>query len=208
MPLPKLIDCTTCASNSLAIINLKKWNAITIGCCCILGFSGLSLSAYLLCKYLKLKRTVNSLQAKIQNLTTLINNSLKVDNKSILIQSANNTENRVKKVKKLQFKQNASILSSDNDESSSVEDDYETPDELQSPIQKEPKKLERKTSINSFDLNLNDNRSLELMQMQTYENKMIICSNNKCKYENVIMTFLLVLFIKYLFKKNLIIESK
>ncbi len=175
--------CNTCAATSMSLISLKKWNSITIGCTCLLGLSGLSLSMYLLLKYLKLKKSVNSLHTKIQDLTSQINSSLKMD-------IATTRPSRSKERKNKNLQQHPKPLSS----ASSIEDDnddYETPDEYKSPTRVDTRqtnnsfKETKKNSFVNFDLNLNDNRSLELMQMQSYENKKLICSNNQCKYEQV-----------------------
>jgi len=170
----------------MSLISLKKWNSITIGCTCLLGLSGLSLSMYLLLKYLKLKKSVNSLHTKIQDLTSQINSSLKMD-----IATSRPSRSNERKNKNLQQQQqhpkplsSASSIEDDND-------DYETPDEYKSPTRVDTRqtnnsfKETKKNSFVNFDLNLNDNRSLELMQMQSYENKKLICSNNQCKYEQV-----------------------
>lgn len=194
--------CNTCAATSMSLISLKKWNSITIGCTCLLGLSGLSLSVYLLLKYLKLKKSVNSLHTKIQDLTSQINSSLKMD-----IATTRPSRSKERKNKNLQQQQqHPKPLSS----ASSIEDndDYETPDEYKSPTRVDTRQTNnsfkeiKKNSFVNFDLNLNDNRSLELMQMQSYENKKLICSNNQCKYEQVRFYFICLFYLN-LIKLNL-----
>jgi hypothetical protein len=179
------LNCSACSVNALAIVSLKKWSAITIGCCCLLGVSGLGLSTYLLIKYLKLKRSLISLQTKLANLTSQLNVK---ETKSVLI-SQHQSRSKEKKSKNIQFKPNISVEYRDESSSSSVEGSYETPDELTSPVRTIQSRAfvtdKNKNFINNFDLNLNDNRSLELLQMQTLENKRLVFQNNQCKYNQV-----------------------
>ena len=181
------LNCAGCSANSVAILSLKKWSAITIGCCCLLGIGGLGLSTYLFVKYLKLKRSLISLQTKLSELSSQLNRK---ETKSVIV-SQHQSRSKEKKSKNIQFKPNISVEYWDDDDESScssVEGNYETPDELTSPVRSTvPPRINGtdKNAVNNFDLNLNDNRSLELLQMQTYENKQLIFQNNKSKYEQV-----------------------
>ena len=178
------LNCSGCSANALAIASLKKWSAITIGCCCLLGASGLGLSTYLLIKYLKLKKSLVSLQTKLTDLTSQLNRK---ETKSVLI-TQHQSRSKEKKSKNIHFKPNISVEYRDesSSSSSSIEGSYETPDELTSPVRTTLVVNDKnKDPVNNFDLNLNDNRSLELLQMQTLENKHLIFQNNQCKYEEV-----------------------
>jgi hypothetical protein len=70
--------CATCVENGLKVIKLKHINALTIGFCILLSFGGISFSTYILFKYLKLKRSISSLETRL----TVLNNQLNILNDS------------------------------------------------------------------------------------------------------------------------------
>ena len=149
-------ECAACAANRLKICKLKKWNLIAICACCILGVGGMSLSIYFYRKHARFRRSLDELNDKIDALTRQM--TTRVSRKSQVKLSA----------KSVTFKPNES-----------ESDSYDTPS--QSPTRSRQPEIAHQEPV----VFLSDNRSLELLQMQTTEDKLLICQNNQNKFEKV-----------------------
>lgn len=67
------VTCAGCSANSLSIIRLKRLNAITIGICILFGVGSLSFSAFIMRKYAKLKRTLGTLESRLETMNNQLN---------------------------------------------------------------------------------------------------------------------------------------
>lgn len=183
------VESTSCAANNLTSCKLRKWNLIAICACCAIGVGGVSLSLYLYKKHTKLKKSLDELEKKLELLTekfekiesssnqqhrsrrSNINSSLSSRRSSFVSRSESeswNTPNTspTRTVKSVEFlldeNHNNDLDDFNNQSGSNVES----------------------TKVLKEEDFMSDNRSLELLQMQTLENKKLISANNQNKYEN------------------------
>ena len=144
----------------------------------------LSLAVYFYKKHLQLKKSLNDLDIKIESLTHQILTGNSLNNKSRHVSRTSSRRSSYRTCDELDVWNTPSqsptrilksvefILDDNNDQNdqvvASVEDTF------------------RKKEISQEDF-LSDNRCLELMQMQTLEDKNLIYEQNKAKYEQVII---------------------
>ena len=211
-------ECVCCAANGLSLIKLKRWNAICIGCCCLLSISGLTLSSYFIYKYIRLKKSLNNFDKKIEELSqqlNLLNEENKVnekksmplnvkrvkidvDSQGAVVTSSNRKLNEPRsKSSDTEIRQRSSILS----RYSSVDTLTDNSEKYETPTSTPPKSLSLNDVYNNdqieeqnaqsaerkiIDLDkLDDNRTLDLIIMQSYENKKLLCSTKEIQYEQV-----------------------
>lgn len=170
-------ECTHCAANKISLVKLKKWNFISLCACCALGIGGLTLSLYLYNKHTSLKKSLDDLEAKLELLNEKIDNS-----------KSEKSLQRRSRSKGLNHTSRRSSLRSEGSDS------YNTPSTSPTRISKNVEFLlnpnddddgytENSTSQISEEDFLSDNRSLELLHMQSLPDKNLICVNNQAKYE-------------------------
>lgn len=176
------IECTDCAAYKLAIYRLKRWSFIALCACCAFGIGGISLSLFLYKKHFKLKKSLDELEAKLEYLSDKIENEF----------------NENKTTKKRDFCKQTSIHSSRRSSLRSECDSYHTPSNsptrtlklVEFMLDENEKKYISATKQTvtipqrcQEDF-LSDNRRLELLQMQNFDDKNLVYIQNQAKYEN------------------------
>lgn len=166
------VECDACAVNRLALCRLKRWNLITICAICALGFGGIGLTVFLYKRQLRLKRSLDELTKKLESLAKQLENDQDTSSSKSLHKSRS-------------MSRRSSYRTCDSDA-------WITPNQSPSRVMKsvefvlepEPEPSpETDIEISQEDF-LTDNRSLELLQMQSLEDKNLICEQNRIKYEH------------------------
>lgn len=147
------------------------------------GTGGISLTLYLYKEHLKLKNYINELEFKVNCLTQQFE----------ITEKTKVTAHKGRKLESTRSSRRSSYYSFHSDS-----DTFDTPSQSPSRTIKsvdfflEHDNQLKKNNIIQEDF-LSDNRSFDLLQMQTLENKRIIYENNRTAYEKV-FSFKLFLF--------------